>query len=363
MKIIIPVLAGYLLGCFNAAYYYARLKGVNIFLVGSGNGGATNISRNFGMPAALGVFAVDVLKMMLALYLASYISGAQEYVLGLTMFAVMLGHVYPLQLGFHGGKGVACVMGAGLYFVSWKSVLILLSIFAVAYLILKLKTQKPYKKATYLTMFVSPFVIFFDVPLTVFGYLMACFLLVLYKTLSKKKFIFKTASTKDEFEQIYTLNYQTFSEEIPQHAKNEQKKLIDKFHSKNTYIICKYGAEVAGMVALNTKRPFSLDSKIENLDAHLPQDLDKNKLCEVRLLSIKKEYRKGRVLQGLIEQIFLYKRKHNLHALLISGTTREIKMYQRFGFQPFYQLVGTPGAMYQPMIMNIKETEANKWKR
>ena len=49
--------------------------------------------------------------------------------------------------------------------------------------------------------------------------------------------IYKIANTAEEYEQIFKLNYETFVEEIPQHEKNETKKLKDMFHDENIYII------------------------------------------------------------------------------------------------------------------------------
>ena len=46
--------------------------------------------------------------------------------------------------------------------------------------------------------------------------------------------IYKIANTQEEYEQIFKLNYETFVDEIPQHKKNETKKLKDKFHDKNS---------------------------------------------------------------------------------------------------------------------------------
>ena len=71
-------------------------------------------------------------------------------------------------------------------------------------------------------------------------------------------FTFKIATEPSEFEQIYQLNYETFVEEIPQHAKNEEQKLVDKFHDENLYFICLKGQEVIGMLCYRDKRPFSL---------------------------------------------------------------------------------------------------------
>jgi hypothetical protein len=47
----------------------------------------------------------------------------------------------------------------------------------------------------------------------------------------------KIADQADEFEKIFRLNYQTFAEEIPQHARNPERRLVDKFHCENRYLI------------------------------------------------------------------------------------------------------------------------------
>ena len=84
-----------------------------------------------------------------------------------------------------------------------------------------------------------------------------------------KNLVFKVASTPEEFEQIHALNYRTFVEEIPQHAVNTERKLVDRFHEQNTYLICKRGERVVGMMALRGDRPFSLDAKLPALDSYL----------------------------------------------------------------------------------------------
>ena len=56
--------------------------------------------------------------------------------------------------------------------------------------------------------------------------------------MDKHEYFFKIATSNDEFEQIDRLNYQTFSEEIPQHQRNAEQRLVDQFHAENTYIIC-----------------------------------------------------------------------------------------------------------------------------
>src|SRR5688572_30791842 len=108
---------------------------------------------------------------------------------------------------------------------------------------------------------------------------------------------FKIADEAWEFEAIHRLNYKTFVEEIPQHARNPDERLVDKFHSENTYAIALHGDRLAGMVAGRTRRPFSLDNKLPNLDSLLPAG---RRVLEVRLLSVEKQHRNGLVFSRLV---------------------------------------------------------------
>src|SRR5882672_7008769 len=92
---------------------------------------------------------------------------------------------------------------------------------------------------------------------------------------------FKIASEDWELEAIHRLNYKTFVEEIPQHARNPEQRLVDKFHAENTYAICLHGERLVGMVTGRGARPFSLDQKLPDLDVYLPGE---RKVLEVRLL-------------------------------------------------------------------------------
>jgi aspartate aminotransferase-like enzyme len=166
-------------------------------------------------------------------------------------------------------------------------------------------------------------------------------------------YTFKIAKHDDEFEQIHRLNYQIFVEEIPQHAPNNEKKLVDPFHNENTYLICLKDEQLIGMIAVRDKRPFSLDKKIGQVEKWLP--FTPNRMCEIRLLAVKKEYRKGRVFFGLAQLLARYCLKKGYDTAVISGTTRELKLYRQMGFQPFAYLVGTEDALYQPMYLT-KET-------
>jgi aspartate aminotransferase-like enzyme len=162
---------------------------------------------------------------------------------------------------------------------------------------------------------------------------------------------FKLADSPAEFEAIHRLNYRTFVEEIPQHPPNDARRLVDRFHAENTYAICLDGDVLVGMIAGRCNRPFSLDHKLPDIDAHLPPH---RKIVEVRLLAVDTNYRKREVfarLAGVLANCF---RAQGCDLAIISGTVRELKLYRHLGFRPFGPLVGDAKAPYQPMVMTLE---------
>jgi len=162
---------------------------------------------------------------------------------------------------------------------------------------------------------------------------------------------FRIATEDWEFEAVHALNYKTFVEEIPQHARNPEQRLVDKFHAENTYAICLHGDQLVGMVTGRTARPFSLDQKVPNLDSHLPAG---RRLLEVRLLSVEKEYRNGSVFCGLVKLLTQHFRDLGYDLAIISGTVRQMRLYKHLGFVPFGPVVGTGDARFQPMYLTLE---------
>lgn len=162
--------------------------------------------------------------------------------------------------------------------------------------------------------------------------------------------VFKVATEPWELEKIHRLNYQAFVEEIPQHQPNAEGRLVDKFHDQNTYIIGLLGDELIAMVALRDQRPFSLDQKLENLDAYLPPA---QHIGEIRLLYIVPAWRNATIFRNLLETAALYVVPKGWDLAVISGTTRQQRLYKHFGFVPFGPLVGQPGAQFQPMYWTL----------
>lgn len=104
------ILLGYLSGSIPVGFLVARMYGVDIFKRGSGNIGATNITRNLGWGAGISVFALDFLKgaapTLLALW---YLKDPLQVVL--VGLAAIIGHSFSIFLKGKGGKGAATGLG------------------------------------------------------------------------------------------------------------------------------------------------------------------------------------------------------------------------------------------------------------
>lgn len=110
MKYVIIALISYFLGNISFSYIFGKIfakKDVRDY--GSGNAGTTNAIRAFGKKIGIMVFIGDVLKGVVAVLIGRYYGGQTgAYVAG--AFAI-IGHNYPILLGFKGGKGVATTIG------------------------------------------------------------------------------------------------------------------------------------------------------------------------------------------------------------------------------------------------------------
>ena len=102
---------GYLLGSMPNGYLAGRwLKDIDLRQCGSGSTGATNVLRNVGKGPALVVFLLDVGKGALAVLLAKSF-GLNDWVQVLAGLAALAGHIWPMWLGWKGGKAVATGLG------------------------------------------------------------------------------------------------------------------------------------------------------------------------------------------------------------------------------------------------------------
>ncbi len=129
----IPALS-YLIGSIPFGYLIGRLHGVDVRKVGSGNIGATNVTRTVGKVAGKVCFLLDFAKGALPVTLTHLLFEDAGAALPLAAgLAVIIGHVFPLYLKFKGGKGVATAAGVALALAPYP-LLIVLGVWVLAFL-------------------------------------------------------------------------------------------------------------------------------------------------------------------------------------------------------------------------------------
>lgn len=111
-KASVIALAAYLVGCLTTGYYLVRAwTGQDLRELGSGNVGARNAGRLLGWPAFLATLLGDFAKGALAVWAVRHWT-TDDRLPALAMLAVVAGHLWPVQLRFRGGKGIATSLGA-----------------------------------------------------------------------------------------------------------------------------------------------------------------------------------------------------------------------------------------------------------
>jgi glycerol-3-phosphate acyltransferase PlsY len=160
--IVIAIIIGYLFGSFPSAYLAGRLrKGIDIREVGSRNMGAMNVYYEVGAIEAALVSLADLGKGVGAILLVRWLwwlSGAMPITSfdilrdGLTGAAAVIGHVFPVFLKFHGGKGGATAIGILIFLMPWA-----VPFLAIVFFIAVLITRNPTFSYS-LLLIVFPFV-------------------------------------------------------------------------------------------------------------------------------------------------------------------------------------------------------------
>ncbi len=128
---IIFLIIGYLLGAIPFGLVISKMVGVDVRTQGSRNIGATNVNRVLGKKLGFITLICDCLKGLLPMYFAALIlpeTDTKEFFVALTGVMAVLGHMFPVYLGFRGGKGVATGMGVFLY-LSFPAIAISLVVF------------------------------------------------------------------------------------------------------------------------------------------------------------------------------------------------------------------------------------------
>ena len=162
LYILLLIILAYLIGSIPSAVWIGRLLyGIDVRQHGSGNAGATNVIRVLGYKAGIPVLLLDVFKGWLAVALAAWmpVPGINAEILiyariGMATAAV-LGHVFPVYVGFRGGKGVGTIAGAGIALFP-LAILVVLVVFVVV-----LATTQYVSLSSILASLVFPLVVIF----------------------------------------------------------------------------------------------------------------------------------------------------------------------------------------------------------
>ncbi|MBU1418227.1 MAG: glycerol-3-phosphate 1-O-acyltransferase PlsY [Proteobacteria bacterium] len=128
------LLVSYLVGAIPFGLLFSRRAGMDVRREGSGNIGATNVTRVLGKKLGILTLLCDVAKGFIPVFLASIIlphGDNRELFVGLCGLATVLGHMFPIYLSFRGGKGVATALGVFLYFSPWAIFTVLFVFVAV----------------------------------------------------------------------------------------------------------------------------------------------------------------------------------------------------------------------------------------
>jgi acyl phosphate:glycerol-3-phosphate acyltransferase len=133
------MLTAYGLGCLTTGFYLVFFRiGQDIRKLGSGSIGAHNVGRFLGKSGFLITFTGDFGKGALAVWAVRHFSG-NDFLALVALLAVTLGHIWPVQLSFHGGKGVATSLG-GLLLWDWLLAMVYTVMFAALFVMFRRST-------------------------------------------------------------------------------------------------------------------------------------------------------------------------------------------------------------------------------
>lgn len=125
LQVLACLLLGYLLGSLSPSFVIGKLRGYDVRRSGSGNAGASNTVILVGKAAGFVVALLDILKAAAAWWLCAALFPELRLAGILGGVAAILGHMFPVWLRFHGGKGLACLGGVILAY-DWRTMLMML---------------------------------------------------------------------------------------------------------------------------------------------------------------------------------------------------------------------------------------------
>jgi glycerol-3-phosphate acyltransferase PlsY len=174
---ILSISLAYLLGSIPFGYLLVRIfRNEDIRQQGSGNIGATNVARSGAKGLGLATLLLDMAKAYLAVVIAWRV-GAGNYDLAVAAaVAAVIGHVYPVWLGFRGGKGVASALGVFLA-LTWPSGLAILLVFVAVFALTRYVSLASIVASATFPLFGFHFVAQ-RTPMVIFGFLFIPLLIV-----------------------------------------------------------------------------------------------------------------------------------------------------------------------------------------
>lgn len=155
-------------------------------------------------------------------------------------------------------------------------------------------------------------------------------------------------SNENDKLKISEMIYAIYAKELGQYAENSENLITDKYDDSNNYIVAYYGEELVGMVSItkpnigkiSTLNRIPPDHKIHNFV---------NDIAEVRLLSIKKNYRKRGLYKKIIFKVMQFCDLHNIDRILISAIQNKVEVYQLMGFKVIAEPKKEKRCIYTPM--------------
>ncbi|WP_410541922.1 glycerol-3-phosphate 1-O-acyltransferase PlsY [Wolbachia endosymbiont (group B) of Silvanus unidentatus] len=111
IEIFVVFVLSYILGSIPFSLIIAKINGINLREVGSGNIGATNVARTGNKRLAVLALFLDSLKGFVAVYTAQQFCDNNDIYIYVSAILAVLGHMFPIWLRFNGGKGVATTLG------------------------------------------------------------------------------------------------------------------------------------------------------------------------------------------------------------------------------------------------------------
>ena len=189
--LIILIILAFLIGSIPSSVWIGRIFfKVDIRKMGSGNAGATNTIRVLGWKAGIPVLIIDIFKGWIAVYIANFflfdfVGNQFIYFKIILATSAVLGHIFPIYVGFHGGKGVATLLGVGIALFPLAS-LIIAGLFLVILFISRIVSV-----SSIIASIAFPIVVIFilnteEVPLIILSIVVAVFVPITHKNNIKR---------------------------------------------------------------------------------------------------------------------------------------------------------------------------------